>query len=173
LEIRSKSVVLTNGTFLNGLIHIGKNNLEEEEQARVLRMELPNSCRFWIRSNENRNASKSGWTFVGLFKMNEEEKGDAKPDKFSYSDVTSFIRDRVTWRTRHLKFMIFWEKVLIVRQCLTENKKSWSKIVRLLKIKLIVCWQGKTPIICGARRMEYVWGLCKWIFNFAPGRYSI
>jgi tRNA uridine 5-carboxymethylaminomethyl modification enzyme len=33
LEIRSKSVVLTNGTFLNGLIHIGENNLEEEEQA--------------------------------------------------------------------------------------------------------------------------------------------
>jgi tRNA uridine 5-carboxymethylaminomethyl modification enzyme len=30
-------------------------------------------------------------------KMNEE-KGDAKPDKFSYSDVTRlwFIRDRVT-----------------------------------------------------------------------------
>jgi glucose-inhibited division protein A len=40
LEIRSK-VVLTNGTFLNGLIHIGEKNLEEEEQARVLRMELP------------------------------------------------------------------------------------------------------------------------------------
>jgi tRNA uridine 5-carboxymethylaminomethyl modification enzyme len=37
--------------------------------------------------NENRNASKSGWTFFGLFKMNEE-KGDAKPDKFSYSDLT-------------------------------------------------------------------------------------
>jgi tRNA uridine 5-carboxymethylaminomethyl modification enzyme len=27
--------VLTNGTFLNGLIHIGEKQFEEEEQARV------------------------------------------------------------------------------------------------------------------------------------------
>jgi hypothetical protein len=89
-----------------------KNNLEEEEQARVLAWSYRrfNCCRFWIRSNENRNASKSGWTFVGLLKMNEE--GDAKPDKFSIQMWRLwFIRDRVTWRTLHLKFMIFWEKV--------------------------------------------------------------
>jgi tRNA uridine 5-carboxymethylaminomethyl modification enzyme len=29
----------------------------------------------------------SGWTFFGLFE-NERRKGDAKPDKFSYSDLT-------------------------------------------------------------------------------------
>jgi hypothetical protein len=36
----SKSVVLTNGT-LEWFDSYWKNNLEEEEQARVLRMELP------------------------------------------------------------------------------------------------------------------------------------
>jgi tRNA uridine 5-carboxymethylaminomethyl modification enzyme len=30
----------------------------------------------------------SGWTFFGLFEKNERRKGDAKPDKFSYSDLT-------------------------------------------------------------------------------------
>ncbi len=38
LEIKAKSVVLTNGTFLNGLIQLAKNNLEEAGQEKVLRM---------------------------------------------------------------------------------------------------------------------------------------
>ena len=41
LEIRSKTVVLTNGTFLNGLIHIGKNNLAVEELAKRPPLVLP------------------------------------------------------------------------------------------------------------------------------------
>jgi tRNA uridine 5-carboxymethylaminomethyl modification enzyme len=57
--------------------------------------------------NENRNASKSGWTFFGLFK-NERRKGDAKPDKFSYSDVTSpLIHQRSCHDVHVLKCMIF------------------------------------------------------------------
>jgi tRNA U34 5-carboxymethylaminomethyl modifying enzyme MnmG/GidA len=39
IEIKAKSVVLTNGTFLNGQIHIGDKTLVVEERARVLRME--------------------------------------------------------------------------------------------------------------------------------------
>jgi tRNA uridine 5-carboxymethylaminomethyl modification enzyme len=38
IEIKAKSV-LTNGTFLNGQIHIGDKTLVVEERARVLRME--------------------------------------------------------------------------------------------------------------------------------------
>jgi tRNA U34 5-carboxymethylaminomethyl modifying enzyme MnmG/GidA len=40
VEIRAKSVVLTNGTFLNGLIHIGEQ-FGEVEQEKVQRTELP------------------------------------------------------------------------------------------------------------------------------------
>jgi tRNA U34 5-carboxymethylaminomethyl modifying enzyme MnmG/GidA len=44
IEIPAKSVVLTNGTFLNGLIHIGeKNSLAEAEQAKKQHMESPNN----------------------------------------------------------------------------------------------------------------------------------
>jgi hypothetical protein len=95
-----------------------KNNLEEEEQARVLAWSYRrfNCCRFWIRSNENRNASKSGWTFVGLLKMNEE--GDAKPDKFSYSDVTPLVHQRSCHMTyTSLEVHDILREGLIVRQC--------------------------------------------------------
>ena len=34
VKIYSKSVILTNGTFLNGLIHIGEKTLVAEEQAK-------------------------------------------------------------------------------------------------------------------------------------------
>lgn len=33
IEIKAHSVVLTNGTFLNGLIHVGDKQLGEEEWA--------------------------------------------------------------------------------------------------------------------------------------------
>jgi tRNA uridine 5-carboxymethylaminomethyl modification enzyme len=36
IEIKAKSVVLTNGTFLNGKIIMGKNNLVEVELEKVL-----------------------------------------------------------------------------------------------------------------------------------------
>ena len=36
IKVYAKTVVLTNGTFLNGLIHIGEQNLVEVEQERVL-----------------------------------------------------------------------------------------------------------------------------------------
>ena len=35
IEIKANSVILTNGTFLNGTIHIGKNNLVAVERERA------------------------------------------------------------------------------------------------------------------------------------------
>jgi tRNA uridine 5-carboxymethylaminomethyl modification enzyme len=43
IEIKGKSVVLTNGTFLNGLIHVGDKQLEEEEWENQKLMELQNN----------------------------------------------------------------------------------------------------------------------------------
>lgn len=42
-EINAKAVVLTNGTFLNGIIHIGEKNLAEEEWRKKLLPELPSN----------------------------------------------------------------------------------------------------------------------------------
>jgi tRNA uridine 5-carboxymethylaminomethyl modification enzyme len=91
IEIRSKSVVLTNGTFLNGLIHIGDKQFGGGRAGE--------SAAYGITEDLVASGFESGRMKTGTpprvdgrsldySKMNEE-KGDVKPDKFSYSDVTS------------------------------------------------------------------------------------
>ncbi|PXY44904.1 tRNA uridine-5-carboxymethylaminomethyl(34) synthesis enzyme MnmG [Flavobacterium hydrophilum] len=90
VEIRSKSVVLTNGTFLNGLIHIGDKQFGGGRAGE--------SAAFGITEDLVAVGFESGRMKTGTpprvdgrsldySKMNEE-KGDTKPDKFSYSDLT-------------------------------------------------------------------------------------
>jgi tRNA uridine 5-carboxymethylaminomethyl modification enzyme len=90
VEIRSKSVVLTNGTFLNGLIHIGEKQFGGGRAGE--------SAAYGITEDLVKAGFQSGRMKTGTpprvdgrsldySKMNEE-KGDVKPDKFSYSDVT-------------------------------------------------------------------------------------
>src|SRR6218665_2975502 len=91
VEIRSKSVVLTNGTFLNGLIHIGEKQFgggrAGESAATGITEDL-------IKAGFEAGRMKTGTPprvdgrSLDYSKMNEE-KGDAKPAKFSFSDVTS------------------------------------------------------------------------------------
>ncbi len=91
VEIRSKSVVLTNGTFLNGLIHIGEKQFgggrAGESAAHGITEDL-------IEAGFEAGRMKTGTPprvdgrSLDYSRMNEE-KGDAKPSKFSYSDLTS------------------------------------------------------------------------------------
>ncbi|MNX31958.1 tRNA uridine 5-carboxymethylaminomethyl modification enzyme MnmG [compost metagenome] len=91
VEIRSKSVVLTNGTFLNGLIHIGEKQFgggrAGESAATGITEDL-------IKAGFEAGRMKTGTPprvdgrSLDYSKMNEE-KGDAKPAKFSYSDLTA------------------------------------------------------------------------------------
>jgi tRNA uridine 5-carboxymethylaminomethyl modification enzyme len=90
IEIRSKSVVLTNGTFLNGLIHIGDKQFGGGRAGE--------SAAFGITDDLIAVGFESGRMKTGTpprvdgrsldySKMNEE-KGDDVPSKFSYSDIT-------------------------------------------------------------------------------------
>ena len=90
VEIRAKVVVLTNGTFLNGLIHIGEKQFGGGRAGE--------SAAFGITEDLVKAGFESGRMKTGTpprvdgrsldySKMNEE-KGDEKPDKFSYSDLT-------------------------------------------------------------------------------------
>ena len=90
IEIKSKSVVLTNGTFLNGLIHIGEKQFGGGRAGE--------SAAYGITEDLVQAGFESGRMKTGTpprvdgrsldySKMNEE-KGDSKPDKFSYLDVT-------------------------------------------------------------------------------------
>jgi len=90
VEIRAKSVVLTNGTFLNGLIHIGEKQFGGGRAGE--------SAAYGITEDLVRAGFESGRMKTGTpprvdgrsldYSRMNEEKGDAKPDKFSYSDLT-------------------------------------------------------------------------------------
>ncbi|MEN2398521.1 tRNA uridine-5-carboxymethylaminomethyl(34) synthesis enzyme MnmG [Flavobacterium sp. MC2016-06] len=91
IEIRSKSVVLTNGTFLNGLIHIGDKQFgggrAGESAATGITEDLVQAG-FEAGRMKTGTPPRVDGRSLDYSKMNEE-KGDVKPDKFSYSDVTS------------------------------------------------------------------------------------
>ena len=91
VEIHAKAVILTNGTFLNGLIHIGEKQFGGGRAGE--------SAAYGITEDLVKAGFESGRMKTGTpprvdgrsldySKMNEE-KGDAKPDKFSYSDLTT------------------------------------------------------------------------------------
>lgn len=91
VEIRSKSVVLTNGTFLNGLIHIGEKQFgggrAGESAATGITEDL---VKVGFESGRMKTGTppRVDGRSLDYSKMNEE-KGDVKPDKFSYSDLTT------------------------------------------------------------------------------------
>ena len=91
IEIKGKTVVLTNGTFLNGLIHIGDKQFGGGRAGE--------SASFGITEDLTRLGFESGRMKTGTpprvdgrsldFSKMEEQPGDLKPEKFSYSNVTS------------------------------------------------------------------------------------
>jgi tRNA uridine 5-carboxymethylaminomethyl modification enzyme len=90
LEIRAKAVVLTNGTFLNGLIHIGDKQYgggRAGESAAYGITEDLIAVGFESGRMKTGTPPRVDGRSLDYSKMNEE-KGDAVPDKFSYSDIT-------------------------------------------------------------------------------------
>jgi len=93
MKIRSKSVVLTNGTFLNGLIHIGEKQFgggRMGESAAFGITEQLVDLGFEAGRMKTGTPPRVDGRSLDYSKMNEE-KGDAKPDKFSYSDGRNVV----------------------------------------------------------------------------------
>jgi tRNA uridine 5-carboxymethylaminomethyl modification enzyme len=90
LEIKSKTVILTNGTFLNGLIHIGEKNFgggrAGESAAYGITEDLVNAG-FESGRMKTGTPPRVDGRSLDYTKM-KEEPGDDFPDKFSYSDQT-------------------------------------------------------------------------------------
>ena len=90
LEIKAKTVVLTNGTFLNGLIHIGDKQFgggRAGESAAYGITEDLTSVGFESGRMKTGTPPRVDGRSLDYSKMNEEA-GDLIPDKFSYSDET-------------------------------------------------------------------------------------
>jgi tRNA uridine 5-carboxymethylaminomethyl modification enzyme len=90
LEIKSKTVILTNGTFLNGLIHIGDKQFgggrAGESAAYGITEDLVN-VGFESGRMKTGTPPRVDGRSLDYSKM-REEPGDDVPDKFSYSDET-------------------------------------------------------------------------------------
>ena len=101
IEIKSKSVVLTNGTFLNGLIHIGEKNFgggrTGEKSATGLTEQLV-QLGFEAGRMKTGTPPRVDGRSLDYSKM-EEQPGDEKPAKFSYTDTKPLAKQRSCWIT--------------------------------------------------------------------------
>lgn len=102
LEIQTKSVVLTNGTFLNGLIHIGEKQFgggrTGEVAARGITEQLV-ELGFESGRMKTGTPPRVDGRSLNYTKM-EVQYGDENPEKFSYSDTTTTLKEqRTCWIT--------------------------------------------------------------------------
>ncbi|WP_342089340.1 tRNA uridine-5-carboxymethylaminomethyl(34) synthesis enzyme MnmG [Dyadobacter sp. OTU695] len=101
IEIRSKAVVLTNGTFLNGLIHIGEKNFgggrTGEKSATGLTEQLV-TLGFEAGRMKTGTPPRVDGRSLDYSKM-EEQPGDENPAKFSYTDTKPLAKQRSCWIT--------------------------------------------------------------------------
>ena len=96
LEIKAKTVVLTNGTFLNGLIHIGDKNFgggrAGERASTGITAELI-ELGFEAGRMKTGTPPRVDGRSLDFSKM-EEQPGDKIPWKFSYSDETKPLKNQ-------------------------------------------------------------------------------
>ena len=101
LEFKSKSVILTNGTFLNGLIHIGEKQFgggRTGEKASTGITEQLVSLGF--RSGRMKTGTPPRIDGRSLdYSQMEEQLGDEKPGRFSYLDFPLPKEQRCCWIT--------------------------------------------------------------------------
>ena len=101
IKFKSKSVVLTNGTFLNGLIHIGEKQLGGgrmgEPKAFGITEQLI-SLGFEAGRMKTGTPVRVDGRSIDFSKM-EEQKGDENPKKFSYLDTPKLIQQRSCYIT--------------------------------------------------------------------------
>lgn len=103
LSIPSKSVVLTNGTFLNGLIHIGEKNFgggRAGESASLGLTAVLEQRGFVSGRMKTGTPPRVDGRSIDFSKM-EEQPGDPSPGTFSYSEETSPLSQQRSCHITH------------------------------------------------------------------------
>ena len=101
IEIRSKAVVLTNGTFLNGIIHIGTKSFGGGRIGEKSETGLTENL---IELGFEASRLKTG-TPVRVdgrsldFSRMDEQGGDENPQKFSFTDTPKLVKQRSCYIT--------------------------------------------------------------------------
>ena len=89
IEIPAQAVVLTNGTFLNGLIHIGEMSFEGGRIGEYPAVGLSAQLRelgFEVERLKTGTPVRVDGNTID-FSLLDEQKGDASPGKFSFTDT--------------------------------------------------------------------------------------
>ncbi len=97
VKIKAKAVILTNGTFLNGLIHLGEKQFKGGRSGE--------SASYGITENLIDLGFESGRMKTGTpprvdgrslnYELMEEQAGDESPFKFSYSVETDYLKKQL------------------------------------------------------------------------------
>ncbi|HEV7348764.1 tRNA uridine-5-carboxymethylaminomethyl(34) synthesis enzyme MnmG [Telluribacter sp.] len=101
IEIKSRSVVLTNGTFLNGLIHIGEKNFgggRTGEKAATGITEQLKELGFESGRMKTGTPPRVDGRSLDYSKM-EEQPGDEIAGGFSYKETRRLTKQRSCWIT--------------------------------------------------------------------------
>jgi tRNA uridine 5-carboxymethylaminomethyl modification enzyme len=101
VEIKAKSVVLTNGTFLNGIIHVGEKKFgggRTGEKAATGITEQLTSLGFEAGRMKTGTPPRVDGRSLN-YSLMEEQRGDENPGKFSYTNVERPKEQRCCWIT--------------------------------------------------------------------------
>jgi tRNA uridine 5-carboxymethylaminomethyl modification enzyme len=103
IKIHSKTVILTNGTFLNGLIHIGEKNFgggrAGEKASMGLTAALENLGFTTGRMKTGTPPRVDGRSLD--YSQMEEQPGDVNPSKFSFTDLTQPLSNQISCHITH------------------------------------------------------------------------
>lgn len=92
-ELKAKKIILTNGTFLNGRIHIGEVNFEGGRLGEMSALHLSDQLKelgVCVKKLKTGTPVRIDARTVD-FKQMEEQKGDEIPKKFSYTNTPALI----------------------------------------------------------------------------------
>lgn len=100
-SIYSKAVILTNGTFLNGIIHVGEKQVSggrvSENAAKGITEQLV-KLGFQTGRMKTGTPPRMDGRSLDYSKM-EEQKGDENPSKFSFTDTLPLIKQKSCFLT--------------------------------------------------------------------------
>jgi len=101
IEIKSKTVILTNGTFLNGKIHIGTKQFAGGRMGDPASYGLSDELKtlgFETGRLKTGTPVRVDGRTIDFSKM-EEQKGDENPERFSFLEKTKLTKQRSCWIT--------------------------------------------------------------------------
>ena len=101
IEINATTVVITAGTFLNGIIHIGEKQLGGGRAGEKASVGITEQLRaLGLTSDRMKTGTPARIDGRSLdYTRMEEQAGDARPGKFSYTPTQALTRQRSCWIT--------------------------------------------------------------------------